>query len=166
MLAVLVGRSDGTVGGILAIVLFLVFTVLFPPYAICYVSVLYVGSGGDIVTVPAGGGIGMGIPPAPPAPPSYGGQTTFGTPPQYSMPPAAPASADAWKAAADPLASAPPPPPLAAAGQAPATGAPPAAGPATADDATAVTQAPPASDAAAAAPDTPEAPDPPAPPGT
>ena len=148
MLAVLVGKSDGTVGGILAIVLFLVFTVLFPPYAICYVSVLYVGSGGDIVTVPAGGGIGMGIPPAPPAPPSYGGQTTFGTPPQYSMPPAAPASADAWKAAADPLASAPPPPPLAAAGQAPATGAPPAAGPATADDATAVTQAPSASDAA------------------
>ena len=110
-LSVLFGKADSTVGVIVGILLFLVFAVLFPPYAICYVSVLYVGSGGDLVTVPAGGG--MGIPPAPPAPPSYGGGQTLGTPPTYSMPPGAPASADAWKAAADPLASAPPPPPLA-----------------------------------------------------
>ena len=168
-LAILVGKSDGTVGGILAIVLFLVFAVLFPPYAICYVSVLYVGSGGDITTVAAGGG--MGIPPAPPAPPSYGAQT-FGTPPTYSMPPGAPAGADAWKAAADPLAAAPPPPPLAPAGQtpgagvAPPVGTPPVTASPPADDATAVTQAPPAGEAPDAAPDMPEPPAPPAPPGS
>jgi hypothetical protein len=158
-LAILAGKSDGTVGGVLAIVLFLVFAVLFPPYAICYVSVLYVGSGGDLVAVPAGGG--MGLPPAPPAPPSYGGQT-YGAAPTYSMPPGPSAGADAWKAAADPLASAPPPPPLAPTGQAPAAGfgVVPAA-----DDATAITQAPAAAgDAPAATPEEPEPPVPPAPP--
>ena len=156
-LSVMFGKADTTVGVVVAILLFLVFAVLFPPYAICYVSVLYVGSGGDIATVPAGGG--LGLPPAPPAPPAYGGQT-FGAPPTYSMPPGAPAGADAWKAAADPLASAPPPPPLAPAGQ-PAT-----AGAAPAGDATAVTQLPPSSDAQATAPDMPEPPAPPAPPGS
>jgi hypothetical protein len=158
VLSVVFGKADSTVGVVVAILLFLVFAVLFPPYAICYVSVLYVGSGGDLATVPAGGGMGMGIPPAPPAPPAYGGQT-FGASPTYSTPPGAPAGADAWKAAADPLASAPPPPPLAPAGQTPATGAAPA------EDATAVTQAPPASDPVAA-PDMPEPPALPAPPGS
>jgi hypothetical protein len=157
-LAIFAGKSDGTVGGIIAIVLFLVFAVLFPPYAICYVSVLYVGSGGDIVTVPAGGG--MGLPPAPPAPPSYSGQT-YGASPTYSMPPGTSAGADAWRAAADPLASAPPPPPLAPAGQAPAAGS--GFGSA-AVDATAVTQAPVADDASVTTPETPEPPAPPAPP--
>jgi hypothetical protein len=157
MLSVVFGKADSTVGAVVGILLFLVFAVLFPPYAICYVSVLYVGSGGDIATVPAGGG--MGIPPAPAAPPAYGGQSqggqTYGAAPVYSMPPSAPATADAWKAAADPLASAPPPPPLAPTAEiAPASAA---------DDATAVTQAPPA-DEGAAAPDTPEPPAPPAPP--
>jgi len=162
-LSVAFGKADGTVGVAVAIVLLLVFAVLFPPYAICYVSVLYVGSGGDLVAVPAGGG--LGIPPAPPAPPAYGGQT-FGAPPTYSMPPVAPAGADVWKAAADPLASAPPPPPLAPAGQAVAAGAAPATVTAPAEDATAVTQAPPANDAPVAAPDMPEPPAPPAPPGS
>ena len=162
-LSVAFGKADGTVGVAVAIVLLLVFAVLFPPYAICYVSVLYVGSGGDLVAVPAGGG--LGIPPAPPAPPAYGGQT-FGAPPTYSMPPVAPAGADVWKAAADPLASAPPPPPLAPAGQAVAADAAPATVTAPAEDATAVTQAPPANDAPVAAPDMPEPPGPPAPPGS
>jgi hypothetical protein len=178
-LSVLFGKADSTVGVVVGLLLFLLFAVLFPPYAICYVSVLYVGSGGDVAPVPAGGGMGapsgggMGVPAAPPAPPAYGA-TGYGAPgygaPAYGQPayggtsygtPAAPADADAWKAAADPLASAPPPPPpLAPAGQ------PPAAGAAVADDATAVTQAPPAGSAEAAAPETPEAPAPPAPPGT
>jgi hypothetical protein len=155
-LAILFGKADTAVGVAVAVILLLVFAVLFPPYSICYVSVLYVASGGDIVTVPAGGGMGA-IPPAPPAPPAYGGQA-YGTPPAYSMPPGTPASAEAWKAAADPLA-APPPPPLVVGGQMPATGAPPVV------DATAVTQASPASDAPAATPDMPEPPAPPAPPG-
>jgi Wiskott-Aldrich syndrome protein len=92
----------------MGVLLFIVFAVLFAPYTICYISVLYVASGGDIAVVPAGGGRGA-LPPAPPAPPSYGGH--LGTPPAYSMPPREPVSADAWKAAADPLASPPPPPP-------------------------------------------------------
>ena len=153
-LAVKLGQSSAVTGAVLGVTVLIVFAVLYAPYYICYVSVLYVGSGGDVVAVPAGGG--MGIPPAPPAPPAYGGQTTFGAQPTYSMPPGPPASADAWKAAADPLASAPPPP-LAPGGQAPATPA---------VDATAVTQAPSAGDVVASAPDMPEPPAPPAPPGT
>jgi hypothetical protein len=103
-------RASDTAGIVTGILLFLVFAVLFPPYSICYISVLYVASGGDIAVVPAGGGMGT-LPPAPPAPPAYGAGS-FGTPPSYSMPPGPPASDDAWKAAADPLATAPPPPPL------------------------------------------------------
>ncbi len=134
----------------MGILLFLVFFVLFPPYSICYVSVLYVASGGDIAVAPAGGGMGT-LPPAPPAPPAYGAGT-FGTPPSYSMPPGAPAGDDAWKAAADPLASAPPPPPP----PVPSTSTPaPGAG-----AATAVTEATPAGE-----PEPPEPPAPPAPPG-
>jgi len=175
------GHASGSAGAVTGILLFLVFAVLFPPYAICYVSVLYIGSGGDIETVPAGGGMGVStVPPAPPAPPAYGtqpyetqgyGAAPYGTP--AAPVPAPPASADAWKAAADPLASAPPPaPPLASAGQTPSpaapspTAAPAPAGTAPADDATAVTQAPPASEAPPAGPEAPEAPPPPPPPVT
>lgn len=77
-------QTGDTVGIVVGILLFLVFAVLFPPYSVCYVSVLYVASGGDVAVAPAGGGMG-GIPPAPPAPPAYGAGT-FGTPPSYSMP--------------------------------------------------------------------------------
>ena len=134
-----VGHADGSVGIVVGVLLFLVFAVLFPPYAICYVSVLYVGSGGEIVTVPAGGGMGM-APPAPPAPPAPGaatyGSASYGTTATTWGPPA---GADAWRAASDPLAAAPPPP-------LPASGS--------------------ADGAATPAPDAPEAPAPPAPPAT
>ena len=142
-------QASDTVGIIMGLLLFLVFAVLFPPYSICYVSVLYVASGGDVAVVPAGGGMGA-LPPAPPAPPAYGAGN-FGTPPSYSMPPGPPAGDDAWKAAADPLASAPPPPPLTQ------PKSPPVAD---AGDATAVTEATPAGE-----PEPPEPPAPPAPPG-
>ena len=156
-------RASEAGGIILGLLLFLVFAVLFPPYAICYVSVLYVASGGDIAVVPAGGGMGT-LPPAPPAPPAYGGQS-YGTPPAYSMPPSygtppgQPAGADAWKAAADPLASAPPPPP-------PLTPAPDAGSAAgVADAATAVTDVAPAGEPAPPEPPAPPAPPAPPPPG-
>ena len=60
------------VGIAVGILLFLVFAVLFPPYAICYVSVLYIASGGDIAVAATPAGGLPGIPPAPPAPPAYG----------------------------------------------------------------------------------------------
>jgi hypothetical protein len=106
----LYGASDA-VGISAGVLLFLVFAVLFPPYSICYISVLYVASGGDIAIVPAGGGMGA-APPPPPASPSYGGTAMTAS---YTAPPAgAQAGADAWKAAADPLSAPPPPPPLSA----------------------------------------------------
>ena len=76
----------------MGLLLFLVFAVLFPPYSICYVSVLYVASGGDIAVVPAGGGMGT-LPPAPPAPPAYGtGELRYAAGLQHAarrLPPAA-----------------------------------------------------------------------------
>jgi hypothetical protein len=161
VVGVLLGKADTIVGIAVGLALVVVLMVLYAPYSICYVSVLYVSSGGEFETVPAGGGMGS-IPLAPPAPPAYGGQG-FGTPPSYSLPPAGPAGADAWKAAADPLASAPPPPSLASEdGSAPAP--PPSRPPA--DDATAVAQTPLASEAAPAGPAAPEPPAPPPPPTT
>ena len=150
IVAVGLGRASETAAIVVGVLLFLVFAVLFPPYSICYISVLYVASGGDVAVVPAGGGMGT-LPPAPPAPPAYG-TGNFGTPPAYSMPPGPPAGDDAWKAAADPLAAAPPPPALTQ------PEAPPVAD---AGGATAVTEATPASE-----PEPPEPPAPPAPPGS
>ena len=99
------------VGIVVGILLFLLFAVLFPPYAICYISVLYIASGGDVVVEPVKTGGLPGIPPAPPAPPSYGapaspvvgGQAPGG----YGASSAVPRQGgdDAWKAAADPLAA-------------------------------------------------------------
>ena len=158
-------------GVAIGLLLFLVFAVLFPPYSICYVSVLYVASGGDVAEAKAPVGGLPGIPPAPPAPSSYGtpaSPTYGGTVPGatgVTTPVAPPAGADAWKAAADPLAGMPPAPPLSPAASAPpptpvdqaATGAEQAA--AAGDDAqTAVT------DAGADAPEPPEPPEPPSPP--
>ena len=76
---VLYGGSEGA-GIVLGLLLFLLLAVLFPPYAICYVSVLYVASGGDVVPATAGGL--PGIPPAPPAPSTYGAPA----PPAYGAP--------------------------------------------------------------------------------
>ena len=107
-------RGATWAGVVIGLLLFLVFAVLFPPYAICYVSVLYIASGGDVAVAAPAGGL-PGIPPAPPAPPAYGtpasptwtgpapGATGVTTP---VAPP--PAGADAWRAAADPLAAQPP----------------------------------------------------------
>ncbi len=155
LIAIGVYQGSEWAGVVVGLLLFLIFAVLFPPYSICYVSVLYIASGGDVaVAVPAGGL--PGIPPAPPAPPAYGtpasptwsgpapGATGVTTP---VAPP--PAGADAWRAAADPLAGQPP---LHAPGGR-------ASRCAAADDAgTAVT------DTAADAPAPPEPPAPPAPP--
>ena len=122
--AILVARGSEGAGIALGFFLFLVFAVLVPPYLICYVSTMYLGSTGEAVRAPAAG-YGM------PAPPAYGG-TPYVTPPAGGQmyqpaapPPVAPpagqgavtavivagvgpasptADADAWKAASDPLA--------------------------------------------------------------
>ena len=154
-------QTNEYVGIVAGILLFLLFAVFFPPYGICYISVLYIASGGDVVAEPVKTGGLPGIPPAPPAPPAYGtpaspivgGQAPGG----YGASSAAPREGgdDAWKAAADPLAAqAPRAPPLAA----PASQSAPArpAG-AAAPEQTAVTDA--------GAPPAPEPPEPPAPPG-
>ena len=101
-------KSNESVGIVNGILLFLLFAVLFPPYVICYVSVLYIASGGDVVPAPAGGGL-PGIPPAPPAPPAFGtppaptvgGQASGGYGGATGVPRYG--GDDAWKAAADPL---------------------------------------------------------------
>ncbi|NLE22974.1 MAG: hypothetical protein GX624_09375 [Actinobacteria bacterium] len=114
-------RGSESGGLVLGFLLFLLFAVLFPPYAICYVSVLYVASGGDVAP-PAAGGRMPGIPPAPPAPPSSGAG------PAGPAAPGQPAGDDAWRAAADPLAGRPPAPPLTPPASAPPPPAPPASG--------------------------------------
>ena len=65
-------QGSDVAGIVIGLLLFLVFAVLFPPYAICYVSVLYIASGGDVAVAAAPAGGLPGIPPAPPAPPAYG----------------------------------------------------------------------------------------------
>ena len=127
LIAVGIGQAEEWAGVAVGLLLFLVFAILVPPYTICYVSVMYLGSV-DAAEPVHGGGL-PGIPPAPPAPPApaaYGtpaspvvaapaagaatAVTAAGAPP---APPArSPAGDDAWKAAADPLATAPPPPPV------------------------------------------------------
>ena len=159
LVAIAFSRTNQPVGLVVGILLFLLLAVLFPPYSICYVSVLYVASGGE--TEPARPAGLPGIPTAPPAPPAfgtpsspavaapYGGATTGVT--------AGPRQGgdDAWKAAADPLAAqAPPAPPLAAPASEPA---PASAGGDAGLGQTAVT--------GAAGPSAPEPPAPPAPPG-
>ena len=55
------GRTTAGVG--LGVLLFMLLAAALPPYAICFVSVLYVASGGDQASgVRAGGG--MSLPPA------------------------------------------------------------------------------------------------------
>lgn len=171
--AVIVAVSAGiyqgseTAGILIGLLLFLVFAVLFPPYAICYISVLYIASGGDLAPAAAPTGVLQGVPPAPPAPTVYSADSYSG--PAAPVTPRPPAGEDAWRAAADPLAGRPPAPPLSA--PAPASAVPepaqqPEAGPdagaaeAGQDDAqTAVTEA------GRDEPTPPEPPTPPTPPG-
>ncbi len=166
LIAMGVYQGSEWVGVAIGLLLFLVFAVLFPPYSICYVSVLYIASGGDLAVAKAPVGGLPGIPPAPPAPPSptYGG-------PSSGVGATALAGPDAWRAAADPLAGVPPAPLLSPAASAPpappaeqaSAGAEQASAPAD-DVQTAVTEA--TAEASVDAPRPPEAPQPPSPPAS
>ncbi len=122
-----IGRASTSLSSILT----LIFEIAAGPFAICYVSTMYLGSAGDAVIAPAAG-YGTPAPPtyaaAPYLTPPAGGQEYQPIAPPPIAPPAAPgavtagtaavagavpaeADADAWKAAADPLAGAPVPPP-------------------------------------------------------
>ncbi|MCX6374195.1 MAG: glycerophosphoryl diester phosphodiesterase membrane domain-containing protein [Actinobacteria bacterium] len=141
----LLGRASSAFSSILT----LLFQIAAGPFAICYVSTMYLGAAGEAVpaTAPAGG-YGMPVPPppaygvapygtppaggqayqpvAPPpvAPPAYQDAMTAGT---AAIPPPPAADVDAWKAAADPLAGQPPAAdPLAATMLEPPPPAPPA----------------------------------------
>jgi len=92
--------GNDTAGAVLGAVLFIALAVLAAPFAICYISAMYLGSD----PVPAVTSR-FGLPQAPP-PPAVGAGTAAGGY-QPSPPPAVPAGADAWKAAADPVASYP-----------------------------------------------------------
>jgi hypothetical protein len=168
IVAVSAGIYQGSETGaiLFGLLLFLVFAVLFPPYAICYISVLYIASGGDLapVSAPVAGGL-QGVPPAPPAPTSYSAGSYSG--PTAPVTPGQPAGDDAWRAAADPLVGQPPAPAL----------TPPASAPAEQPGSVHVPQPETSPDAAetgvddgqtavtGAAGDEPEPPAPPAPPG-
>jgi hypothetical protein len=134
----LFGRASSTLSSLLT----LVFEIAAGPFAICYVSTMYLASSGEAVIAPAGGY-------AAPVPPAYGSApyAAPGSAPAYqpvAPPPVPPAAAiagvtavtaapamaplpsaddDAWKAAADPLAAQPPAPPA----QPPSPPAPPPA---------------------------------------
>jgi hypothetical protein len=127
-----IGRGSGAAGAFVGVLLFLGFAVLVPTYSICYVSVMYLGSGGAQPAVagaapmagvpipPPPGGPTYSLPPAPPYPPAVSGPATpaIAAPPPPppsapAPPPPGPADASAWKAAADPLAAQPPSPPAA-----------------------------------------------------
>ena len=127
-----IGRASSTFSSILL----LVFEIAAGPFAICYISTMYLGSSGEVVAPSAGYGVPAppaygagtyGLPPVPPADQAY----QPAAPPSIAPPPgrdaltaatavsagavgaaASPAGADVWKAAADPLAGQPPAPPL------------------------------------------------------
>jgi len=98
----LLSKASSSVGGVIGGLLFIVFEVIVGPYVICYISTMYLGSGG--VMEPAlGGAGGYAVPHAPPAPP------------QAPVMPAAPAAPVTSATAAVPPASATPPAPAEAA---------------------------------------------------
>jgi hypothetical protein len=128
--AVMAYQGSETTGIVLGVVLFVAFAVLAFPYAICYISAMYLGSNPAPATTTR-----FGVP-APPAPagPGYAMAGAY----QPSAPPAGPVGDDAWRAAADPLAAGPvqslhapaarPVAPPAGAPEPPAPPAPPAPG--------------------------------------
>ena len=76
-------------GVAVGLLLFLVFVILVPPYAICYVSVMYLGLRRRRRAVCSGGGTGAASRRRRRLrPPTVRGN--FGTPPSYSMPPGPP----------------------------------------------------------------------------
>jgi hypothetical protein len=127
----LVGRASSP----LASVLLIVFEIVAGPFAICYISTMYLGCGGEAMKSVAGGA-GPQLPPAGPAPYLPSSAVPYvaplgGAPQPPAPPPPAPppdredatvattaamdpstprASDEAWKAAADPLAPPPAPP--------------------------------------------------------
>jgi len=123
----LIGRASSTLSSILL----LLFEIAAGPFAICYVSTMYLGSAGE--ALPAAAGYAVPAPPAyaapyvspptpgdayqpaaapPIAPPVSAGAATIGT--AVVGGPSPEVDADAWKAAADPLAAQPPAQPPAA----------------------------------------------------
>jgi len=134
LFAVLVARGSEGAGIALGFVLFLLFAVFVPPYVICYVSTMYLGSvveavvapaaahgapapptyaAAPYVTLPAGAQTYQPSAPPPIAAPAGQGELTAATAAAAVSPPRV-ADADAWKAAADPLSASPIAPPAAA----------------------------------------------------
>ena len=120
--AVLVISLMGRASSAFSSLLLLVFEIAAGPFAICYISTLYLGSGGAeaLATPPMPGvpvpGQAAHLPPAAaPYPPAFSAPATPAIapspPPAYAPPPppsqAAPPDASAWQAAADPLAAQP-----------------------------------------------------------
>ena len=65
IIASVLSKVSSSLGGVIGGLLFIVFEVVVGPYVICYISTMYLGSGG---VEPAFAG-GHAVPPAPPAPP-------------------------------------------------------------------------------------------------
>ncbi len=101
--------------------LLLVFEVVAGPFVICYLSTMYLDCGGATSAQPAtsvwgGAPPALGVPPAPPAPgysPAVAAPAAGAVAAGAAAGAVAAAPSEAWKQAADPLASAPPAPPLA-----------------------------------------------------
>lgn len=136
----LIGRASS----VLSTVLMIIFEVLAGPFAICYVSTMYLKTGGETAGVaaaaPPAGGFGMPLPPPPgsgtaylPPPPLLPGQSYQpGAPPSVTAPPVAPPPPAPPPIAASPAAEPSPaaPPPSEGAAMAPEAAAPaPAEGP-------------------------------------
>jgi hypothetical protein len=73
LLSSALGKASSSAGSIIGGLLFIVFEVVVGPYVICYISTMYLGSGGVEPAI-AGprmtpGPAGYAVPPAPPAPP-------------------------------------------------------------------------------------------------
>jgi hypothetical protein len=115
VIMMVLGKASTVAGLFFGVLLLLAFAVLVPPYAICYISTMYLGSGGaEVLTAPAMPGVpmpGAGMYATPPAPPAYPPVVSGpATPAIAAPPPPPPVDASAWRAAADPLAAQPPSP--------------------------------------------------------
>jgi hypothetical protein len=109
LLAAALGRASSSAGSVIGSLLFIAFEVVVGPYVICYVSTMYLGSGGVVEPAFAGAAVppppppDYGLPPAPPAPPAPAAQSAAPQTPlaAAAAAPAEPAvdrSADAAKA--------------------------------------------------------------------
>jgi len=105
LIAYAVGQASETAGILLGAVLFLAFTILVPPYSICFVSTMYLGSGGALAPAAGGSAASAPLPPSAgaPLPPSSGAPPS---PP--GVPPPPPPDAGTW--ATGPVVPVGPPP--------------------------------------------------------